>query len=157
MICADRDIVLFNKRLDRESRREMYSPTKISGASVYEWTEATKDGTDRTEREVFKIRIPIDAAFQGDRKYLPAGQYDALSEEEAAEYWTLHNTDLIIIASAPFEDIDTAICEDGIAEPEIRALAGRIGSRPAPIILSGYADNTQRGSDTVKHWRLEGA
>lgn len=157
MICADRDIVLFNRRLDKETRRELYYPTQISGVSFYEKCEATKNGSDRTESKTYKIRIPYGAAVQDGRQYATEGNYIALADKDASSYWTLRGMDLIIVLANPLQNVNTPLCNSALTEPEVIALAKSSGMKSEPIRLTGYSDNTKRGSGTVMHWRLEGA
>ena len=102
MICADRDIILLNKKLDMETRREVYIPTQISGVSIYDNRQSSRGGEFHEESEAFKIRVPIRARVQDGRTYLPETHYDALTAEEAAAYWTLHTEDMIIVCATDF-------------------------------------------------------
>ncbi len=156
MICADRDIILLNKKLDKETRRDVYIPTRISGVSVYDKRQSSKDGGFHEETEDFKIRIPISADVQQDKQYIPEAHYDTLTVEKAVDYWTLHNEDLIIIIEAGL-DSELAVFEtDVITSEQAEALAKKIGFQKEIIRIVDYSDNTHRGSNRVKHWRIGG-
>lgn len=157
MICATRDIVLLNRTVDRSTRRDAFHATKISGVSVYDSRQSSKNGGLRSENETFKIRIPIKAVVQAGRTYMPETYYDLLPSEEAASHWTIHNEDLIIVCASAFDDIDTAAFEaDPATIEQAEALANAIGFQRELISINSYADNTLRGSDAVKHWRIGG-
>lgn len=158
MICANRDIILLNKRLNRETRRDVFIPTQISGVSIYDNRQSTRDGGYHTDSETFKIRIPIDAQVQGDKKYLPETHYDALTDEEAKDYWTLHNEDMIIVSASGFEDVNTSAFETAaVTTQQAEEMADSAGFQKELVRIVDYSDNTLRGSDAVKHWRIGGA
>lgn len=152
MIAANRDIILLNKRYDKTSRRDMYRATKISGVSYHHGHQSSK-GTGYHERvEMYKIRIPLDAQVQAGRTYLPEAYYDALSDEEVGNHWTIHTEDMIIVCLPEAEVPDTTL-----DDKQIKALTSAAGAERKTIHVVDYADNTLRGSDTVKHWRIGGA
>lgn len=158
MICADRDIILLNKKLDKETRREVYIHTKISGVSIYDNRQSTRDGGFHEETEAFKIRIPIKAKVQNGRTYLPETHYDALTAAEAEAYWTLHNEDMIIVSASGFEDVNTSAFETAaVSMQQAEEMADSVGFQKELIRIVDYSDNTLRGSAAVKHWRIGGA
>lgn len=158
MICATRDIILLNKRLDRASRRDVYIATQISGVSIYDNRQSSKDGGFHSETENFKIRIPISAEVQGGREYLPETHYDTSGDEEIEGKWTLHNEDLIIVCASTFGDVNTSVFEtDAVTTDQAEAMAKLVGFQKELIHIVDYSDNTLRGSDAVKHWRIGGA
>lgn len=158
MICADRDIILLNKKLDKETRREVYIPTQISGVSVYDNRQSSRDGVFHEESETFKIRIPLKARVQDGRTYLPETHYDARTAEAAASYWTLHTEDMIIVSATSFEDVNTSVFETGAVDmQQAEEMADSIGFQKDLIRIVDYSDNTLRGSAKVKHWRIGGA
>ena len=61
MIAATHDIILLNKSLDKETRRDVYTATLVSGVSVYNRTQSTADNNFHELAEKYKIRIPITA------------------------------------------------------------------------------------------------
>lgn len=157
MICATRDIILLNKRLDKASRRDVFIPTQISGVSIYDNRQSSSDGGFRSETEAFKIRIPIGARVQDGRTYLPETHYDALTVEEAAAHWTLHNEDLIIVSASRFEDVNTSAFETAaVTTQQAEEMADSVGFQKELVRIVDYSDNTLRGSAAVKHWRIGG-
>ena len=158
MICADRDIILLNKKLDKETRRDVYITTQISGVSIYDNRQSSRDGVFHEDSEAFKIRVPIKARVQGGRTYLPETHYDALTVEEAAAYWTLHTEDMIIVSTTGFDDVNTSAFETGAVDmQQAEEMAAVIGFQKELIRIVDYSDNTLRGSAMVKHWRIGGA
>jgi len=155
MICATRDIILLNKRLDRETRRDVFIPTQISGVSVYDNRQSSKDGGFHSPSENFKIRIPISAVTQGGRAYIPETHYD--TTQDVSGFWTLHTEDLIIICAAEFADVHTSVFETAaVTAEQAEAMAALVGFQKELIHIVDYSDNTLRGSAAVKHWRIGG-
>lgn len=152
MIAANRDIILLNKRYDKASRRDMYRATKISGVSYHHGYQSTKDSGYHKRVEMYKIRIPLDAQVQGSRTYLPEAYYDALDDAEVGNHWSLHTEDMIIVCLPETDVPDTAL-----DEKQVKELTASVGAERKIIHIVDYADNTLRGSDTVKHWRIGGA
>lgn len=157
MICADRDIIILNKRLDRESRRDVFIPTQISGVSIYDNRQSSRDGGFHAETEAFKVRIPVGAQAQDGRTYLPETHYDALTDEEAKAHWTLHNEDLIIVSTSRFEDVNTSAFETAVTMQQAEEMADSAGFQKELVHIVDYSDNTLRGSIAVRHWRIGGA
>ena len=155
MICATRDIILLNKQLDKASRRDVYIATQISGVSVYDKRQSSKDGGFHSPSETFKIRIPIDAVTQGGRDYLPETHYDTAEDVEG--FWTIHTEDLIIVCASEFENVHTSVFEtDAVTAEQAEAMAKLVGFQKELIHVVDYSDNTLRGSAAVKHWRIGG-
>lgn len=150
MICADRDITIFNKFTDPETRRTAYRPTLINGCSLYDRHETSKNGGFHSGQSDYSVRIPYDAEIQDGRIYESAVFYDA--DEQAGEHWTIHTEDYIVV----WEDEGLEIA-NSVFEPDIIALAKQHGYQGLAIQIDDYADNTRRGSDRVKHWRIGGA
>ena len=155
MIYAKHDIIVLNKRLDKETRRDIFVPTQISGVTMYDRRSSSRTGDFRAEDEDYKIRIPVSAAVQGGRTFVQSGAYDKMTDEEASEHWTLHNDDLLIILAS---GLDSAIIADEkITEPQAEAVASTYGYQETLVHISEYADNTLRGSASTRHWRVGGA
>lgn len=89
------DLTIFNKRgTDRTTGRPVYFRTCIRGvnfcsAQMVKITE--KSGV--ISADVYKIRIPEGADTEGKR-YVDAGEYKGMADEEAKECWTISNDDL---------------------------------------------------------------
>lgn len=159
MLTADRTMTLFNLRLDKDSRRELYIPTNIIGVSFCEIDSGSYSGGIRSEELSCKIRIPLDAKIESERKYLPENQYRALTDEEALSYWTLQKGSYILMA----DTADAGIWESGgynfertVTHEELKSLCQESRYAGALISVVEYADNTLRGSRAVKHWRIGG-
>ena len=73
-------ITIFNKRLSID-RREVYFPTRISGASYLEskGSERSSDGA-HSEHLTYKLRIPIDAKVQDARAYVGEKAFPTIME-----------------------------------------------------------------------------
>lgn len=149
MITADRNIIIFNKTLDPETRRGVFIPTAVSGVSYHENLGTVTNDINRSQQFTYKLRIPVSAAIQGDRTYIKADRF-----KEAPEgHWTLHGGDYVLVMDPGAEAPEL----DGTyTEPEVKALAGTGNFSTPEILIMDYADNTLRGSDYVRHWRIGG-
>ena len=137
-------LVIFNRRLG-EDRRELYYPTRIASASYMEARREGHAAGVHSESASFKLRIPYDAD-QGEKIYTSEAAYKSLSDEEAAKHWTIQQGDVVITADLQLDGpVDAA---------ELEAIA--CSSCADVITVTEYADNTHRGTDTVKHWRIGG-
>jgi len=135
------DITIFNRRYDSETRRDCYITTTITDVSVYEVQSLSGEPGKHSDAISYVIRIPYNAGVS--KEYISESAYAQLDDETAAGYWTIQN-ECYVMRGAYFS-------ETPIYEPDIRALGGDI------ITVKEYADNTVRGSDVVKHWRIGGA
>lgn len=149
MICATRNIIIFNRRYDPHERRDTYVPTKISGVSIYDQRQSSDSGGFHSERESYQIRIPKNSEFEAGKSYLQEAHYDNATNVDG--FWTIHNEDLIIITDASAPETRTYTMQ------EVKTLAEQIGYNREAIHVVSYADNTLRGSEVVKHWRIGGA
>ena len=156
MISATFDIVLLNKRLDRATRRDVFYATQISGVSHHEKRQSSKDGGFHSESETHRIRIPMEATVEGGKSYLNEADYDALSDEEIKNHWTIHDEDLVIVCASKITDINTPVADGYLTWEQAEDLAKRIGTKKSLIRVAEYADNTLRGSVT-RHWWIGGA
>lgn len=141
-------ITVFNGRTDKANRREVFAPTRIFMASYMEARGSSHSKGVSGEAIQFKLRIPLDAPVQDDRTFVNEATYKALSDEEAANHWTLRKGDYILVAHSDR-------VPETITQPELDALAREL--RADLIRITEYADNTVRGTDAVKHWRIGGA
>ena len=157
MICATHDIILLNKRLDKESRSEVYVPTQISGVAVYEKRSSSNAGSYHGEDESYVLRIPEKAAVQDGRTYIPGANYTELDSESAAEHWTIRGDDIVIVCSSDLEDVNTPIIaneSEALTYAQIEAAGATYGYQKTLIHITWYADNTRRGSAATRHWRI---
>lgn len=158
MICANRDIIILNKLIDSEERREVYVPTNISYASIYDKKTASGSGSYYSETESYMMRIPRCSSFQNGRFFVPFPVYDAMTLEEKMGFWTIHNSDLIIVCAESFDDINTSAFETvPVTTEQAEEIAASISPYKNLIRVVSFADNTLRGSQTVRHWRIGGA
>lgn len=137
-------LVIFNRRLG-EDRRELYYPTRIASASYMEARRESHAAGVHSESASFKLRIPYDADQDG-KTYTSEAAFKSMSDEEAAKRWTLQKGDIVITA-----DFDQT---DPVDATELDAIACRLSADI--ITVTEYADNTMRGTDVVKHWRIGG-
>lgn len=143
-----------------EERNEVYLLTQISGVAVYEKRSSSNSGSFHNENESYALRIPEKATVQEGRTYIPCGDYDELSDTDAIKHWTIHGDDLIIICAAKIDEIDIPIvAADGytLNYAQSEAAGATYGYQKTLIHVTGYADNTRRGSAATRHWRIEGA
>lgn len=138
-------VTIFNRRLG-SGRREVYFPSCISGASYFEGKGSEHSSGVRTERLSYKLRIPKSAEVQDGRGYIGENTYRTLPEEEAEKHWTLQKGDIILAR-------ETCLTEP-LDEAAVRRLAASLAADI--ITVKEYADNTSRGTDAVRHWRIGG-
>lgn len=139
-------VTLFNKRLGAD-RREAYLPTCILGASYAEAKKANRSPNGVcSENLAYRLRIPVDAKTQNSRTYVNEKAFKTFTTDEAARHWTLQKGDVLLTA-------ETAL-EGPLDERRIKELAAEL--RVDVITVTEYADNTARGTDAVKHWRIGG-
>ena len=138
-------ITLFNKRIG-EDRREVYLPTCIASASYFESRGSSSSKGVHTESLSYKLRIPVNVSVQDGRTYVSEKAYKALSAEEAAGHWTLQKGDILLVGGIELTE--------AVNEVQLKELAA--ANNVDMITVSEYADNTVRGSDPVRHWRIGG-
>lgn len=141
-------ITVFNGRVDKATRREVFVPTRISFASYLEARGSSHSNGVNAESIQFKFRIPLSAEVQDGRTYVNEDAYKALADDEASNFWTLRKGDYILTAQK--DDLP-----ETIAQPGLDALAKELHADLIRVVE--YADNTVRGSEAVKHWRIGGA
>lgn len=153
------DITIFNQALGKD-RREVLIPTNVYGVCWYEVESLHRSEKSRNEKTRVIIRIPYNAKIQDERSYLPEEQYKRLSEEERLQYWTIQKNAYIVKSSMEVADKwiwDTFSFRSSVITQkdieDIRELTKVDGDF---VTVIEYADNTVRGSDKVKHWRIGG-
>lgn len=135
-------ITLFNARLDNETRREKYIPTVIKNVSLALALGASGSYNSMGNTRNARIRIPIDADTDG-KSYVDDYTYSQMSDEEASKHWTIQNSDVFVTMEVH--------PDDEIFDPAILShLYGHAYS------INSYADNTTRGIQSMKHWRIGG-
>ena len=123
----------------------MFVPTRIKGASYYESEGVSANDGVWTNQSIYKLRVPLIGAEIG-KEYLPERKYR--KAESAERYWTIRKGDFILLAL-----LDTE--KENYTGKEIAKISEELGLKL--ITVTEYADNTVRGSDIVKHWRIGGA
>jgi len=141
-------ITVYNGRTNKTERREVFTPTKISGASFLETRGSSSSKGAETEKITFRLRIPLEAEVQDGRTYVNEAAYKTLSDEDATKHWTLRKGDYILA-------IQSEKAVGPMTQPELDALSRELCVDLIRVIE--YADNTIRGSAAVKHWRIGGA
>lgn len=149
---TNQDITIFNLRLDKETRREVFIPTNISEVSFVDTRSSGGTASERAENLHFRIRIPVNAEVQDSRTYISEDKYKLLDDEEAKKHWTLQKGCYIITGSLPENDSSGEITSE-----QIRDFLDLFKYDRDIVHVTEYADNTRRGSDAVKHWRVGGA
>lgn len=141
------DITIFNARYQAKSRSEAYIPTMIKHVSLWESEASNANSGIWSDRSVYKFRIPYSGSEVSENKgYMPEQQYRALNEPD--NFWSLRKGDYIVTALYDGE-------KKLLSKAELDAWAKEHGVKL--IAVTEYADNTIRGSDAVKHWRIGGA
>jgi hypothetical protein len=100
-----------------------------------------------TENMSYKLRIPVNTLVVEDKAYVDEKVFRAMIDEEAAKHWTLSNGDFVLLA-AHMED-------KPLTQQELNELSRSVMADM--FCIEEYADNTIRGSEAVKHWRIGGA
>lgn len=134
------DVTIFNLRIG-EDRREKFAATRILGVSWYGTKGQAVSGTDRKATAQYVIRIPHTAIVEGGKKYIGEEEYRNLSDEDAEKYWTIQKGAYIV--RGQYE--------------ELTDLAKLRQCNEDFVTITEFADNTVRGTDATKHWRIGGA
>lgn len=109
----------------------------------------------------YTIRIPVTATVEGGKQYISEEKYKKLSDEEAERYWTIQKNAYIMRGEYVVAGqwlFDTFSFRSGVILKEaIEDLAKLRKHDEDFITITEYADNTIRGTDRTKHWRIGGA
>lgn len=130
-------ITIYNRR--RKGRESVLIPTVISEASWFYGRRAVR-GQFIDSDDSYQVRIPYGADTSG-KTYVNPAQYAEMADEEAAGYWTIQIDDIVLKGEYSSQVTD---------ERELRDLTDDL------FVVNTFADNTIRGSDAVKHWRIGG-
>lgn len=155
------DVTIFNLRIGAD-RREKFYATRILGASWYcSSTGESISGTDRKQASQCVIRIPYTARIEGEKQYISEEKYKKLSDEEAESYWTIQKNAYIVRGQIEVANkwvFDTFSFHHGIIlKEEIEDLIKLRQQGEDFVTIIEYSDNTIRGTDRTKHWRIGGA
>lgn len=136
------DITIFNAKYSRANRAEVFYPTAIRNVSYYENEAVNPNDGVWTNASIYKIRIPY-IGSEIDKEYIPETGY----YKTEAEGWSIRKGDFILLGAYDGE-------AESLSAAEIKSYAEAHTLKV--IIITEYADNTVRGSDSVKHWRIGG-
>lgn len=141
------DITIFNARYDPEERTEVLIPTEIRRVSLLESEASSAIQGVWTEKSVFKIRIPlVGSVIQAGREYVPEEVYKDL--KDVTDAWTIQKSAIIVLGS--YREGKRSLTRTEVADWVHQ-------SKVKMIQVVEYSDNTVRGCDAVKHWRIGGA
>lgn len=163
MINATEDIMVFNAHLG-DDRRESYIATRICAVCVYESNAVLGDDGKAAQHDKFTIRIPVGAKIEGGKTYTEPERFKRLPLEEAKKHWTIQIGDCIadmaMYAPETWEWNDFSF-RDGVITADVLNQSGGIANLIEKkygklISVTSFADNTKRGSDRTKHWRIGG-
>lgn len=151
------DVTIFNLRIGAD-RREKLCATRILGVSWYGTKGETVLDTDRKDKAKCVIRIPATATVEAGKQYISEEKYKKLSDEEAERYWTIQKGAYIVrgqyVAAGQWL-FDTFSFRQGIIlKDTIEELAKLRQHDEDFVTVTEYADNTIRGTDRTKHWRI---
>lgn len=132
------DVTIINRK--RVDRSEALLKSCIRNVAWHSVSGATS-GSASDNADSFKMRIPIDADF-GGKTYVDRHTYGNLTLEEAVNHWTLDSGDIVVKGIVYEEEITQTLLMEKYNE------VYRIGE---------FADNTDMGSDAIKHWRVGGS
>lgn len=149
---TNQDITIFNLRLNKEIRREYFIATNISAVSFVDTRSSGGTASERSENLHFRIRIPVNTEVQDSRTYISEDKYKLLDDDEAKKHWTLQKGCYIITGNLPEGDSGSEITSE-----QIRDYLDLFQYDRDIVHVTEYSDNTRRGSDAVKHWRIGGA
>ena len=133
------DVTIFNLRIGAD-RREKFYATRILGVSWYESKGQVVSDTVRKGTAQCVIRIPYTAIVEGGKQYLSEVEYKKLSDEDVEKYWTIQKNAYIMRGTY----------EGEIPDNPLKSVENL-------VTITEFADNTIRGTNRTKHWRLGGA
>lgn len=133
------DVTIFNIRIGAD-RREKFYATRIMGVSWYGTKEETVSDTARKDKAKCVIRIPATATVEAGKQYISEEKYKKLSDEDVEKYWTIQKNAYIMRGTY----------EGEIPDNPLKSIENL-------VTITEFADNTIRGTNRTKHWRIGGA
>ena len=133
------DVTIFNLRIGAD-RREKFYATRILGVSWYESKGQVVSDTVRKGTAQCVIRIPYTAIVEGGKQYISEEEYKKLSDEDVEKSWTIQKNAYIMRGTY----------EGEIPDNPMKSVENL-------VTITEFADNTIRGTNRTKHWRLGGA
>ena len=129
-------ITIFNRRLDA-SGNDVLIPTVSDRASWF-YGQGSSKGQYGDNEDSYSVRIPFDADASG-KEYIDACQWKNLTD--VSGYWTIQKDDIVVRGEMSGSVTD---------QTEIMSATDDC------FLVNSFANNTIRGSDAVKHWRIGG-
>lgn len=133
------DVTIFNLRIGADRREKLYA-TRIMGVSWYGTKGETVSDTDRKDKAKCVIRIPATATVEAGKQYISEEKYKKLSDEDVEKYWTIQKNAYIMRGTY----------EGEIPDNPLKSIENL-------VTITEFADNTIRGTNRTKHWRIGGA
>lgn len=133
------DVTIFNLRIGAD-RREKFYATRIMGVSWYGTKGETVSDTNRKDKAKCVIRIPATATVEAGKQYISEEKYKKLSDEDVEKYWTIQKNAYIMRGTY----------EGEIPDNPLKSIENL-------VTITEFADNTIRGTNRTKHWRIGGA
>lgn len=133
------DVTIFNFRIGAD-RREKFYATRIMGVSWYGTKGETVSDTNRKDKAKCVIRIPATATVEAGKQYISEEKYKKLSDEDVEKYWTIQKNAYIMRGTY----------EGEIPDNPLKSIENL-------VTITEFADNTIRGTNRTKHWRIGGA
>lgn len=153
------DITIINKIVGSD-RREKFVPTRIFGVCWYDVRSMGQTERHREGSAKVVIRIPYNATVEDGKKYLPEEEFRRLSSEEMEKYWTIQKNAYVLkrhIVQADRWLFNPFSFRYGKIAELLPEELSRLRSEDEDFFtIVEYADNTQRGSNRTKHWRIGG-
>ena len=135
---TDSTITIYNRRLNSNDE-ELLIPTVIRDATWY-YGRSSSAGQYSEGQGTFMVRIPYGADTSG-KTYVEPWEWKELTDGQASEHWTIQMDDIVVrgeLSGTVTDQTDiTSTTEDC-------------------FVVNAFANNTIRGSDRVKHWRIGG-
>ena len=133
------DVTIFNLRIGAD-RREKFYATRIMLQSCDDSKGQVESDTVRKGTAQCVIRIPYTAIVEGGKQYISEEEYKKLSDEDVEKYWTIQKNAYIMRGTY----------EGEIPDNPLKSVENL-------VTITEFADNTIRGTNRTKHWRLGGA
>lgn len=133
------DTMTIYNRYSAGREGDRWTRTVICGVSWHKSAESTLTSAGFVSAEVHRIRIPVTAAAEQGKTYVPASEFAGADKEM---HWTVRLGDKVVrgVADIPADDVDL----DTRLETEYEDAAN----------VTGFADN-RRGNPCGQHWRIE--
>lgn len=134
-------ITIFNRKLTENG--ECLIPTVIYDATWYYgrgYSVGSVNDQFIDNSDAYYVRIPYGADTSG-KTFIEPFDWKNLEDAQVSEYWTIQTDDIIVRG----EMRDTVADQTDIASVTEQF-----------FVVNSFANNTTRGSDLVKHWRIGG-